>query len=163
MGYRSEVKIVAGKTAAKAIKRVIKKFNMTPDKIRVNEKGETLIEWDWLKWYEDDPDEFPEVSAIMAVVDKYISLDPFKITVDTGMEYCRAGEDTTDTEYRSNGGGGGYLSIGICVGDEASFKPEPPKPTKVNAKAKTIKPSTAKKKAAVKKLYAKSKRLKMKK
>ena len=162
MGYRSEVKIVAGKTAAKAIKRVLKKFNMTPDKTRVNEKGETLFEWDWIKWDENDRVGFPEVAAVMAVVDKYISLDPFKITVDTGMEYCRAGEDTTDTEWRSNGGGGGYLSIGICVGDEASFKTEPPKP-KVKAKAKTIKPSTAKKKPAVKKVDAKSRRLTMKK
>lgn len=149
MGYRSEVKIVAGKTAAKAIKRVLKKFNLTPDKSGVNENGETLFEWDWIKWNDD---EFPEVAAVMVVVDKYISIDPFKITVDTGMEYCRAGEDTTDTEYRSNGGGGGYLSIGVCVSEDASFKPElpKPKPTKVKAKAKTINPSTAKKKAAVK-------------
>lgn len=163
MGYRSDVKIVAGKTAAKAINRVLKKFNMTPNNSRVNEKGETLFEWDGMKWYEDDKDGFPEVAAIMAVVDKYIGIDPFKITVDTGMEYCRAGEDITDNEYRSNGGGGGYLSIGVYVDDEARFKKEPPTPPKVKAKAKTIKPSTAKKKAAVKKLYAKSKRLKMKK
>jgi hypothetical protein len=49
------------------------------------------------------------------------------------------GESDDDTDYRSNGAGGGYLSVGIKVHDEGSFK-LPKKP-----KSKAVKPTTKKK------------------
>lgn len=126
MGYRSEVKIVAGKKPAAEIREVIKKYDGSPlTEIGTNDQGETLFVADWAKWYEDD-DDFPDVDSVMTVVDKYVYEIPRqqgnKLNVDQGMEYCRVGESDDDTDYRSNGAGGGYLSVGIKVHDEGSFK-----------------------------------------
>jgi hypothetical protein len=122
MGYRSEVKIVAGKKPAVEIRKVLKKYDGSPlTEIGTNERGDTLFSADWVKWYEDD-DDFPEVDAIMKIIDKYDAWPRDKGTKDTGIEYCRVGEDDSDTEYRANGDGYGYLSVGIKVGSEEGFK-----------------------------------------
>jgi hypothetical protein len=119
MGYRSEVKIVAGKKAADEIRKILAEHDSQLAEIGTNDKGETLFAADWAKWYEDDEDEFPDVAAIMAVVDKYA----YGLAgEDNGMEYCRAGEDDGDTEYKYNGRGYGYLSIGIKVDKEDGFR-----------------------------------------
>ena len=124
MGYRSEVKIVAGRKAADEIRAIIAEHD-TLEEIGTNADGETLFVADWAKWYENDAD-FPGVDAIMTVVDKYVYEIPNhqvnQLHVDQGMEYCRVGESDDDTDYRSNGAGGGYLSIGIKVHDEGGFK-----------------------------------------
>lgn len=126
MGYRSEVKIVAGRKAADEIRTILAEQNSQLTEIGTNDKGETLFAADWAKWYEDEADEFPDVDAIMTVVDKYVYEIPRqqvnKLHIDQGMEYCRVGESDDDTDYRSNGAGGGYLSVGIKVHDEGSFK-----------------------------------------
>lgn len=125
MGYRSEVKIVAGSKAADEIRTILAEHDGPLTEIGTNDKGETLFVADWAKWYEDD-DDFPDVDAIMTVVDKYVYEIPRqqvnKLHVDQGMEYCRVGESDNDTDYRSNGAGGGYLSVGIKVYEEGSFK-----------------------------------------
>ena len=123
MGYRSEVKIVAGKKAADEIRTILSEHSSQLQEIGTNDQGETLFAADWAKWYEDCADEFPDVDAIMTVVDKYVyELTGDDVGVDTGLEYCRVGEDDTDTDYKSNGGGYGYLSIGIKVDKEDCFK-----------------------------------------
>ena len=128
MGYYSEVKIVAGRKAADEIRVILSQHNSGLEEIGTNAKGETLFVADWVKWYEDDKDAFPDVDAIMSVVDKYVYEIPRNhvdaLPVDQGMEYCRVGESDDDTDWRSNGAGGGYLSVGIKVHDEGSFKPK---------------------------------------
>jgi hypothetical protein len=121
MGYYSEVKIVAGRKAADEIRTILAQHDSSLEEIGTNAKGETLFVADWAKWYEDD-DGYPDVKAVMEVVDKYVYARDTP-PVDQGMEYCRVGESDDDTEWRSNGAGGGYLFIGIKVHDEASFKP----------------------------------------
>ena len=127
MGYYSEVKIVAGRKAADEIRTIIAEHNSQLAEIGTNSKGETLFAADWAKWNEVD-DDFPDVKAVMEVVDKYVYELPRSqseaLSVDQGMEYCRVGESDDDTEWRSNGAGGGYLSVGIKVHGEASFKPK---------------------------------------
>lgn len=152
MGYSSQVKIVAGKKPAASIRRIIKKYpNCALQEVGTNEQGETLFETGWGKWYEDDKTSYPEVAAIMKVVDKYVSLDPFKLTgVDVGMEYARVGEENDDKEYRTNGEGGGYLSIEVVAANRTDFKATPPKAPrkpkpKTVAKATTVKPKAKKK------------------
>lgn len=127
MGYHSEVKIVAGRKAADEIRTILAEHDSQLIEIGTNDKGETLFAADWAKWNEDDND-FPDVDAIMTVVDKYVYELPrsqaTELPVDQGMEYCRVGESDDDADWRSNGAGGGYLSVGIKVHDEASFKPK---------------------------------------
>lgn len=127
MGYYSEVKIVAGRKAADEIRVILAENNPGLDEIGTNTKGETLFVANWVKWPEDD-DAFPGVDAVMTVVDKYVYELPrthaTELSVDEAMEYCRVGESDDDTDWRSNGAGGGYLSVGIKVDDEANFKPK---------------------------------------
>jgi hypothetical protein len=130
MGYRSEVKIVAGRKAADEIRTILAEHDSQLTEIGTNDQGETLFAADWAKWYEDD-DDFPDVKAVMEVVDKYVyelSYQAKKLRVDQGLEYCRVGESDDDTDYRSNGAGGGYLSVGIRVHDEGGFKPADDEP-----------------------------------
>lgn len=138
MGYRSEVKIVAGRKAADEIRTILAEQNSQLTEIGTNDKGETLFAADWAKWYEDEADEFPDVDAIMTVVDKYVYEIPRqqvnKLHIDQGMEYCRVGESDDDTDYRSNGAGGGYLSVGIKVYEEGSFKAADDEPKQLEHK-----------------------------
>lgn len=137
MGYRSEVKIVAGRKAADEIRKIIAEHDGPLTEIGTNDNGETLFTADWAKWYEDD-DDFPDVDAIMTVVDKYVYEIPRQqvneLHVDQGMEYCRVGESDNDTDWRSNGAGGGYLSVGIKVHDEGSFKAADDEPKQLEHK-----------------------------
>ena len=106
---------VAGKKPAAEIRKVLKKYGGAPlSEIGTNERGDTLFAADWAKWYEHD-DCFPEVDAVMNIIDKYDSLPSDKSSNDTGIEYCRVGEEDSDTEYRANGDCYGYLSVGIRV------------------------------------------------
>ena len=51
MGYRSEVKIVAGKKPAAEIRLVLKKFDGSPlTEVGTNMRGDTLFVADWVKW-----------------------------------------------------------------------------------------------------------------
>lgn len=138
MGYRSEVKIVAGRKAADEIRTILAEHSSQLVEVGINDKGETLFAADWANWYEDDKDNYPAVDAIMTVVDKYVYEIPRqqvnKLHVDQGMEYCRVGESDDDTDYRSNGVGGGYLSVGIKVHDEGSFKAADEEPKQLEHK-----------------------------
>ena len=69
MGYRSDIKIIAGKNAAKELLRVNNKYNLLT--FTEGENDLWLFEADYVKWYEDDPDNFPDVAAVMKVVEKY--------------------------------------------------------------------------------------------
>ena len=125
MGYRSEVKIVAGKNPAIALREVLKKFEdiCQLSEIGTNERGDTLFSADWAKWYEDEEDEFPDVAAVMGVVNKFAyDLTSDAKTPENGIEYARVGEDDSDTDYISNGCGYGYLSIGVKCSGEDKFK-----------------------------------------
>lgn len=136
MGYRSEVKIVAGKKPATEIRKVLKKYDGSPlSEIGTNERGDTLFSAEWVKWYTDD-DCFPDVDAIMKIIDKYESLPSDKRSNDTGIEYCRVGEDDSDTEYRANGDGYGYLSVSIRVDGENGFTSKPKAKSKPKATSK---------------------------
>lgn len=135
MGYRSEVKIVAGKKPAAEIRLVLKKFDGSPlTEVGTNKRGDTLFVADWVKWYEDDPETFPEVAAVMEVIDKYDSLPASESSADTGIEYCRVGEDDSDTEYRANGDCYGYLSVSVKCDQEDGFKPKPKAKPKAKSK-----------------------------
>lgn len=138
MGYRSEVKIVAGRKAADEIRTILAENDSQLIEVGTNDKGETLFAADWANWYEDDKDNYPAVDAIMTVVDKYVYEIPRqqvnKLHVDQGMEYCRVGESDDDTDYRSNGVGGGYLSVGIKVYEEGSFKAADDEPKQLEHK-----------------------------
>lgn len=136
MGYRSEVKLVAGKKPAEEIRLVLKKFDGSPlTEVGTNKRGDTLFVADWVKWYEDDPETFPDVAAVMEVIDKYNSLPASESSPATGIEYCRVGEEDSDTEYRANGDGYGYLSVGVKCDQEDGFKPK----AKAKPKAKSKK------------------------
>lgn len=132
MGYRSEVKIVAGRKAADEIRTILAEHDSSLTEIGTNAKGETLFVADWAKWYEDEADEFPDVDAIMKVVDKYVCSQ--ERGIDWGIEYCRVGEEDGDVAYQSNGAGGGYLSVGIKVHDEGSFKAADDEPQQLEHK-----------------------------
>jgi len=112
MGYRSIVKIVAGKQPAEEIRKVITDNVSMLEEIKTNKNGKTLFVADWVKWYEDDPKYYPDVDAIMAIVHKYCEMPEKDLNQDTGIEYCRVGEASDDTDYENNGCFT-HLSVGI--------------------------------------------------
>ena len=124
MGYRSEVKIIAGKNAAAELLKVNKKhelFIVTP-----GEHDETLFEADWLKWYEEEED----VAEYVAVIDKYLgmsSTDPAD-----GIDFYRVGEDSTDVDHQSTYSTYATLEQKIVA---TGFTPKP-KTTKKSTKKK---------------------------
>lgn len=124
MGYRSEVKIIAGKNAAAELLKVNKKhelFIVTP-----GEHDETLFEADWLKWYEEEED----VAEYVAVIDKYLgssSNDPAD-----GIDFYRIGEDSSDVDHQSTYSTYATLDIAIVAN---GFTPKP-KTTKKSTKKK---------------------------
>jgi hypothetical protein len=116
MGYRSDIKILAGKNPAKELHEINVKhqiFTETPGK-----GGVTLFVGEWLKWYEDD-DLFPEVDAVMEVVDKYEDIQTGNR--EDGIDYYRLGEDSEDIDHRSNYTLTESLEVGINV---VGFTPE---------------------------------------
>jgi hypothetical protein len=129
MGYRSEVKIIAGKNAAAELLKVNKKhelFIVTP-----GEHDETLFEADWLKWYEEEED----VAEYVAVIDKYIgksSADPADGDPADGIDFYRIGEDSSDVDHQSTYSTYATLDLAIVAN---GFVPKP-KPTKKSTKKK---------------------------
>lgn len=126
MGYRSEVKIIAGKNAAKELLAVNKKhqyFTVTPGK-----NDETLFEADYIKWYEYEDD----IKEYADVIDKYLGLGSRK--PEDGIDFIRTGEDLDDVDHNSTYSTHATLSTGIVV---EGFTPKPTKkPTKKKATKK---------------------------
>lgn len=116
MGYRSDIKIIAGKNAAKELLEVNAKYKLLT--VTEGEHDEWLFEAEYLKWY----DNYEDVQAYMNVVHKYVELNG----KDDGICFLRQGEDDSDTEYISNGICDGYVSTVIDVND---FTPKSPKDT----------------------------------
>lgn len=114
MGYRSNIKILAGEAAAKALIKVNKKHDLF--QFTEGENGEYLFEADGLKWYE----EYPDVAAFMKVVNKYLDK---KDGHENGIQFLRDGEDYDDTESMSNGLLHGYLTTSIVAEDFTPKKP----------------------------------------
>lgn len=135
MGYRSDVKIIAGKNAAKELLKVNAKHSLMT--VTEGENNEWLFEAEYLKWY----DEYEDVQAYMAVVNKYAELNG----KDDGICFLRQGEDDSDTEYISNGVCDGYVTTGIEV---EGFTPKSPKDT-VPPKGKCFVTQTVKVQAVV--------------
>lgn len=135
MGYRSDVKIIAGKNAAKELLEVNAKHSLMT--VTEGEHDEWLFEAEYLKWY----DEYEDVQAYMDVVHKYAELNG----KDDGICFLRQGEDDSDTEYISNGVCDGYVSTGI---EANGFTPKSPKDT-VPPKGKRFVTKTVKLKAVV--------------
>lgn len=116
MGYRSDIKILAGKNPAKELHEINEKYQIfteTPGK-----DGITLFVGEWLKWYEGE-DGYEEVDETMAVVDKYA--DTATGNAEDGIDYYRLGEDSEDIDHRSNYTLPASLEVGINV---VGFTPE---------------------------------------
>jgi len=114
MGYRSTVKIIAGKNAAAELIEVNKKheyFTVTP-----GSNDETLFEADWLKWYEEDDD----IAEYAKVINKY--LDMGSDDRANGIDFYRIGEDSEDVEHNSTYSTYATLDLGITV---SNFEPQP--------------------------------------
>lgn len=135
MGYRSDVKIIAGKNAAKELLEVNAKHSLMT--VTEGENDEWLFEAEYLKWY----DEYKDVQAYMDVVHKYAELNG----KDDGICFLRQGEDDSDTEYISNGVCDGYVRTEIEAND---FTPKSPKDT-VPPKGKRFVTKTVKVQAVV--------------
>ena len=131
MGCRSDIKILAGEAAAKELIRVNKKYDLF--QFTEGENGEYLFEADCLKWYDDDPDSYPDVAAFMKVVLKYITKSRGH---ENGIQFLRDGEEDGDMENLSNGLLHGYLTMGIVAED---FTPKKPADTTPPAGKKFVK------------------------
>jgi len=68
MGYRSDVQILASKKVAKQIFKVIKKHGNVFDDIKVSPTGNTFYFSTYCKWYDDCPEDYPDVCAIRDVL-----------------------------------------------------------------------------------------------
>lgn len=125
MAYRSEVKIVAGKNAAKELRKVNKKYDYFTE--TKGDNGEWLFECNWIKWYEDEED----VAAYMDVVNKYMGMEG----ADNGINFMRIGEDSEDVEKCSNYSTVASLYSGIVVD---SFAKKEPKKHTTGRKSKAV-------------------------
>lgn len=105
MGYRSEVSIQLENKAFDMVMESIKKYNseqgdgyeFQPDKI-LKKDDEYIIQWDWVKWYSDYGD-VKSVEDVLTELDKYkgsAEIDGYR------YNFWRVGEETGDTENRSN-------------------------------------------------------------
>lgn len=91
MGYRSKVYIYCDKKCYEELKETIK-TELCPDKLYKNDNN-YLIEYEWVKWYED----YPEIETIMAI------LEELQDDEEKGkFGYLRLGEDYEDVERFSN-------------------------------------------------------------
>lgn len=127
MGYRSNVKILAGEAAAKALIKLNKKHDVF--EVTEGENGEYLFVGEYLKWYED----YPDVAAFMKVVNKYLDK---KDGHENGIQFLRDGEEDSDTENMSNGLLNGYLTTSIVA---EGFTPKQPADTTPPAGKKFVK------------------------
>lgn len=131
MGYRSNVKILAGEAAAKELIKLNKKHDVF--ELTEGENGEYLFDGEYLKWYEDDPDNFPDVDAFMKVVNKYLAKTDGH---ENGIHFLRDGEEDDDVENLSNGLLHSYLTTSVVV---ENFTPKTPADTTPPAGKKFIK------------------------
>lgn len=116
MGYRSTIKIIAGKNAAKELIEVNKKheyFTVTP-----GNRDETLFEADWIKWNEDEDD----IAEYVEVINKYLELGSNERA--DGIDFYRLGEDSEDVEHNSTYSTYASLDMTITV---TGFEPKQPK------------------------------------
>lgn len=105
MGYRSDVGLVLTKDGVETLRRrlaspeigqeareCIEEFLAHADKhARDKENGHEAWYWDYLKWYTDDPVDFPEVDFIEQLMAEL---------EDEDFRFLRVGEDHDDTEVR---------------------------------------------------------------
>lgn len=131
MGYRSDIKILAGEKAAKELIKLNKKHDVF--EVTEGENGEYLFEAEYLKWYDDDPDNYPDVAAFMKVVLKYITKSSGH---ENGIQFLRDGEEDDDIENLSNGLLHGYLTTSIVA---EGFTPKKPADTTPPAGKKFVK------------------------
>ena len=68
MGYRSDVQILASKKVADEIFKVIKEHGNLFDDIKVSPTGNTYYFSTYCKWYDDSPEDYPDVCAIRDVL-----------------------------------------------------------------------------------------------
>lgn len=99
MGYESQVAIMCEPVAAKHIRNTIDKIateygvKFAPDKEFVNDDCITFF-WDWVKWYEHDPQYFPHIDCIMKALE---FLEEAELE-NGSFYYCRIGEEIGDYE-----------------------------------------------------------------
>lgn len=103
MGYESKIYIHCDKNAYNKLENIFwSNGYFTPDKIsgEVEEEHNIisyLIEYDWVKWYEDNPEYYPEVDEIMSILSE-LEKDNSK----GSFGYLRIGEEYEDVETRCN-------------------------------------------------------------
>ena len=127
MGYRSDIKILAGETAAKELIKLNKKHDVF--EVTEGEGGEYLFTAEYLKWYE----EYPEVAAFTKVIDKYLAKTDGH---ENGIHFLRDGEDDEDLENLSNGLLSSYLTTSVVA---EGFTPKKPADTTPPAGKKFVK------------------------
>lgn len=96
MAYYSTVRMLATKKAAKKIFKAIKDTGSPFSEIKVSPSGNTYFFGACTKWYDDDPEYFPDVAAVMKTLDK---LD------DDDFIFIRVGEEDGDIDRRGFGDG----------------------------------------------------------
>ena len=111
MGYYSKVRILARKKVADKIFTAIKDTGSPFDEIKVSPSGKTYYFETYAKWYEDDPESFPDVDAVMSVLDE---VDGEK-DGEQDYTYIRVGEEDGDIDRRCFGFG--YLNEGEVYSD----------------------------------------------
>ncbi len=98
MGYRSDVTIVCAKKAFGKIGAICSNYKVLPNAMYYSEDEQYYImQWDWVKWYNDKG-----VEKIEDLLKKF-SEDPY-YTNDSGysFKFFRIGENNDDTEEYSN-------------------------------------------------------------
>lgn len=105
MGYRSEVglaltkngveilqrRLAAPEIGAEARQRIEEFFQYADKHARDKENGHEAWYWDYLKWYTEDPENYPEVDFIEQLMAEL---------EDEDFRFLRVGEDYDDTEVR---------------------------------------------------------------
>lgn len=100
MGYRSDVAIKCEDKAYKMIMDAAMAHDIKPDASFQIDKYTYFIEWEWVKWYYS----YKDVAAIESVLDYLDS----KMDIDENdfeghsYTFARIGEDSEDTEIRTN-------------------------------------------------------------
>ena len=110
MGYYSKVRILADKTVAKKVFAALQVHGSPFDEIKVSPTGNTYYFEADTKWYEDDPECFPEVDAVMGVLDE---------ADESKYYYIRVGEEDGDIDRF--GRGCGYLEGDIYTDDRSEL------------------------------------------
>lgn len=87
MAFYSNIFIACTEQSYKKFEAAYKAHNFKPTEIWINPDGDYLIGWAWVKWY----DEFDEVKAIHAVIDKLQGSD----REEDGFKFIIINEDNT--------------------------------------------------------------------